>query len=82
MVGDTTWTPQRSLIFFERIRLTWTLLRLRLPMPVVWLKALWSSGATVSFLLTDPKNASLHIASGNGLREIEVTVSARKVTAR
>jgi hypothetical protein len=80
MTDGMTWTQPRSLTFFERIRLTWTLFWIRLPLPVDWLRAVWSSGATASFNLTVPKSASLHIVSGNGKREISVTVSARRVT--
>lgn len=81
MTDDMTWTPPRSLTFFERIRLTWALFSVVLAMPVVWLTVVWSSGAIVSFHLTDPKSASLRIVSGNGLKELAVTVRSKRVTA-
>lgn len=75
MAEDTTWTQPKLLTFFARMNLTWTLFYVRCPMPVVWLTIAWSSGATASFNLTDPKTALLRIVSGNGRKEMEVTVS-------
>ena len=75
------WTPPRSLTFCERMKLTYTLFLLRLPMPGVWLMALWSSGATVSFNQTNQLPASLLIESGNATVEVTVTTLKRKETA-
>lgn len=80
-MDDMTWTPPRLLTFYARMRLTYLLFWLRLPMPVVWLTALWSSGATVSFLLIDRQRASLNIESGNGLKTVDVTVAKKAVAA-
>lgn len=81
MADGLTWTRPRSLTFCERMKLTWTLCLLRLPMPSVWLTILWSIGARVSFHLTDPKTVSLRIVSANGSKELEVTVKGEAVTA-
>jgi hypothetical protein len=79
-MDDTIWTPPKSPTFFARINLTWTLFWVRCPMPAAWLTLVWSSGATVSFNLTDPTRASLRIVSASGAKELEVTVSKQRVT--
>ena len=71
------WTPARSPTFFERAKLTWTLLSLRWPLRAASLMALWSSGATVSFNQIVPgRHAKLRIVSGN--KQSVITLTARK----
>lgn len=78
MAGSTVWTRPRSPTFCERMRLTYALFYLRLPMPTAWLMALWSIGTSVSFSPINQLPAKLHIVSGNGRREVTVTID--KVT--
>lgn len=80
MVDVMTSTQPKSPTFFGPINLTWTLFWVRCPMPVAWLTLVWSIGATVSFNLTDPTRALLRIVSGNGRKEIQITVSKHSVT--
>lgn len=75
MTDDTMWTPPRSLTFFERMRVTYALFLMRLPLPLAWLMVVWSSGATVSISPTDRLPVKLHIASGNGHKEVTVTIT-------
>lgn len=70
----------RLLTFCERMRSTYSLFLMRLPMPGVWLPIVWSSGATVSISLTNPQSAKLVIESGDGHKTLEVTISKHRVT--
>lgn len=72
--------PPRSPTFFERMRWTYGLLRMGLPMPATWLPIVWSSGATASISPIHPKSARLDIESANGDKTLSVTVSIKRVT--
>lgn len=80
MMEDTTLTQMKQLTFYERMRLTFLLLCLPWRLPAGWLAVVWSSGATASFLVIEARIASLHIVSGNGLKEFSMTLSKRHKT--
>lgn len=73
-------TRPKPLTFCERMRLTYLLLSLPWRLPAGWLAVVWSSGAIASFPATEAKSASLHIVSGNGLKEFSLTLSRRHET--
>ncbi len=73
MPDDTNSILLRSPTFSERMRLTWLLFSKGLPLPTVWLTALWSSGATVNISLTSPQSAKLVIENGNKGKTVTVT---------
>lgn len=73
-------TPPRSPTFFERMRLTCWLFWLGLPMPVVWLKVVWSSGAIVSSSPISQRSAKLVIET-NGGNYLNLVISKSHVTA-
>ena len=72
----------RSPTFCERMRLTYTLFLMGLPLPSAWLRAVWSIGARVSFSPIDQLPARLHIESGDGQIEVMVTISKRHMTTK
>lgn len=80
MAESLTLMQARPLTFSERMRLTYVLFWIRLPLPVDWLRALWSIGATASMSLTPQHSVRLHIESGNGQREVTVTLKKLTVT--
>lgn len=73
--------PPRSLTFFERMRLTYALFSMGLPMPVEWLTIVWSIGARVSSSPIDQRSVKLSIETKSGYRYVTVTISKRQVTA-
>jgi hypothetical protein len=80
-MDDTTWTLPRSPTFSERLRLTWMLFSLRLPMLAGWMGLLWSTGATVSLHRTGQLPVSLRIANASGRKTAEITIDYLTVTA-
>lgn len=80
MLADMISTRPKPLTFCARIWLTYLLLWTRLPAPVVWLKIVWSIGATGSLSLIGQLPVKLHIVSGNGEDDITLTVRKTRVT--
>lgn len=76
MLDFTKSTLPRSPTFSERMRLTLVLLRMRLPMPGMWLPALWSSGAIVSSNLIAPLSVRLVIELENGDQSVELEIKS------
>lgn len=77
-----TLTPPRRLTFSERMKLTFMLWRLRLPAPAAWLRAVWSSGATVSLSPIDRLPVKAIIESGNGNVTVEVNIKKKRLASR
>jgi hypothetical protein len=76
MEDDMTWTQPKSLTFSARMRLTSLLLSGLWRLLVELLPALWRSGATVSFNLTDPpKDKRVTVKSKSGA-SVTVRVTA------
>jgi hypothetical protein len=69
--------PPRSPTFSERLRMTYALWSMRLPMPSVWIPIVWSIGATASLSPTGPQSAKLTIETANADRCVTVTISKR-----
>lgn len=80
MLEDLTWTGTRPLTFFGRMRLTFILFWLRLPMPAAWLVIVWRSGTVASSRLIDPRRVRLRIESVNG-NYVDVTIRKKQVTS-
>lgn len=78
----STWTQPKSLTFCERMRLTYVLYLLDWRLLAVSLPVLWSTGATASFSPTARPPGKLLIVSGNGQKELTVTVRKQRVTAK
>lgn len=73
-------TARRSLTFYERTRLTLALFSLGLGMPGVWLRIVWSVGATVSSSPIDQQSAKLNIETRDGSKWIMLMIHKRQVT--
>jgi len=79
MADGFSLTQPRRPTFSERMRLTYALFLMRLPLCSGWLGILWSSGAIASFSPIDRLPAKLLIE--NDRKSIEITISKRHVTA-
>jgi len=75
---DMISTPPRQLTFCERLRMTFWLLSASLRMQGAWIKALWRSGATVSFLRIGQQSASVVIESGRNPRHQTIVTASRR----
>lgn len=73
MAGDMILTQPRPLTFCERLRMTFWLWQMHWRAQAIFLKALWSNGATVSFSRIGQQSAS--VAIGNGRKQAIVTAS-------
>lgn len=83
MADDMSWTPLKSLTFFDRMNLTWFLSRLAWKELAASVKITWSSGATVSFSPTDPRLARKITVTGNERQvTVEVTDTGTTLTAK
>ena len=80
MLAGLKSTPPRLPTFCERMRLTYALCLMRLPLPVVWLRTVWSIGATVNISPINPQSARLVIVRGDGAVMVTVTITKNRVT--
>lgn len=70
-----TTEPQRMTLR-ARLAVTVALFKMRVPVPRIWLRAVWSRGATASQTPADQLPVTLTITSGDG--NIEITFVIRK----
>lgn len=78
-MAGLNWTPPKRLTFFERMKLTYALLSLNLRPLAGFIKAMWRSGASVSFSRTGRGIVSVRIVSADGpIQRYTMTVKRQK----
>jgi len=84
MPGDTNWTPERPLTFFDAMRVTSFVLSSALKVSVGFMLGWLQGGVTVSSIVTVPENGSGDTASVSKLvltfKNVTVTWEKRHVT--
>jgi hypothetical protein len=81
MVGDMTWTPQKPLTFFMRVKMTFFLFLPPWKRVAECLAVLWSNGATVSFSRTvQPVARSVTVKSKKGEFKATANVTSKEYT--
>lgn len=69
---------QKRLTFCARVKMTFMPFSLNWRAQAVWITALWRSGATVSFHLTDQHYASVVIVNGRNPRILTALTASKR----